>query len=273
MVMSDTLPRTSLELPTSEELLSALFDIPGSTGETYSRLHNYSPRNLGFLALQGCPPQPVATYKRWKELGFQVQRGEKAYSILRPIQVRLKGEDEPDTEQEEDPKFIRRFKVVKALFHYGQVAGDGELPPYVPRDWSVDRALDTLDIVRAPFESYNGNIGGYAFDRNITVSPLAPYPLRTTVHEMCHVEHGHTAPEGMKEYQTHRGAMEFEGEASAFVTLKEIDALDDETAQVSRGYVQSWMRNERPSEQSLRRVLSVATRVIEAGYEKEVTNG
>lgn len=268
--MSETLQpvaRPALELPTNEELLSSLFDIPGSTGETYRRFHNYSPRNLGFLALQGCPPSPVATYAKWASLGFHVKKGEKAYSILRPIQVRV----EADEASEEEHKFIRRFKVVRALFHYGQVAGDGELPLHEPRDWSVDRALQALDIERVPFESYEGNIGGYAVGRTIAVNPLAPNPLRTSVHEISHVEHGHTTGEGLGEYQTHRGAMEFEAEASAFVTLKEVGALDEATASLSRGYVQGHMRNEQPSERSLGRVLSVATRVIESGYERGET--
>ena len=250
-----------LEVPKPQELLEALFDIPGSVGETYSRLHRYSPRNIGFLALQGCPPTPVATYKRWSELGFQVQKGEKAYSILRPINVRIEAKDES-----EDDKMIQKFKVVRALFHYGQVAGDGELPPYEPPHWSLDRALETLAIEQVPFQSYEGNIGGYALDRTIAINPLAPFPLRTTLHEISHVEHGHTSPDGMAEYAEHRGSMEFEAEASAFVVLKELGALDEETANVSRGYVQGHMRNERPAESSLKRVLNVATRALNAGY-------
>lgn len=250
-----------LEVPKPQELLEALFDIPGSVGETYSRLHRYSPRNIGFLALQGCPPAPVATYKRWSELGFQVQKGEKAYSILRPINVRVEAKDES-----EDDKMIQKFKVVRALFHYGQVAGDGELPPYEPPHWSLDRALETLDIEQVPFQSYEGNIGGYALDRTIAINSLAPFPLRTTLHEISHVEHGHTSPDGLAEYAEHRGSMEFEAEASAFVVLKELGALDEATANVSRGYVQGHMRNERPTEPSLKRVLNVATRALNAGY-------
>lgn len=45
-----------LELPTNAELLSAILEIPGALGETYNRFHNYSARNIGFLALQGCAP-------------------------------------------------------------------------------------------------------------------------------------------------------------------------------------------------------------------------
>lgn len=263
--MSETLPRPQLEVPKSRELIESLLTLPGSTGETYSRFHRYSVRNLGFLAMQGCPMEPVATFNKWKELGRQVQKGEKAYSILRPIQVRVAGEEVAGIKVEDDQVF-RRFKVVRALFAYSQTAGE-ELPPYIPADWSVERALETLDIERAPFESYDGNIGGYAFDRKITVNPIAPYPLRTTIHEMSHVQHGHTSEQNMAIYQHHRGTFEFEAEASAHVVLNEIGALDDETASVSRGYIQGWLKDEQPSETSLKAVLNVSTRILDAGRE------
>lgn len=259
-------PQPSPDVPQPSELLSSLIDIPGSTGETYSRLHRYSPRNLGFLALQGCPPQPVGTYGKWQELGRQVQRGEKAYAILRPIQVKVGG-NEGDKEGEE-PKLIQRFKVVRALFALSQTKGE-ELPPYERPDWSVTRALGTLAIERVPFESYDGNIGGYAVGRTIAINPLAPYPLRTTLHEMSHVEHGHTTDEHLEQYQSHRGTYEYEAEASAFVALKELDELDNVTASVSRAYVQGWLRGEQPSETSVRNVLNVSTRILDAGRAKE----
>lgn len=257
--------KPSIDVPASQELLEGLLTLPGSVGETYNRWHRYSPRNIGFLALQGCPPEPIATYKRWSELGFHVRKGEKAYSILRPIQVKVPDKEEPDNE--EKTRFAKRFKVVRALFHYGQVAGEGDLPPYTPPEWDLDRALKVLDIEQVPFASYEGNMGGYAVAKTIAINPVAPYPLRTTLHEMSHVEHGHTTSERLQEYQSHRGAFEFEAEASAYVCLNEIGELDEKTATVSRGYVQSWMKDEKPSEKSLRNVLNVSTRVLDAGYD------
>ncbi len=265
--MSETLPRsTSLEVPQARELLDTLLTLPGSTGETYSRFRRYSPRNIAFLAMQGCPPEPVATYNHWSSVDRQVQRGQKAYSILRPITVKVRDEEEPDNPDK--TKAFQRFKVVRALFSLSQTEGEA-LPPYEPPAWSVERALGTLAITRIPFELYDGNVGGYAVGRSIAVSELAPYPLRTTLHEISHIEHGHTAEESMAAYRQHRGQMEFEAEASAYVALNEIGALDDETASVSRGYVQGWLRGEDPSDASLRRVLNVATKVISAGYERE----
>lgn len=262
--MSERAP--SLEIPTNREVLETLLTIPGDVGQAYSRFHNYSPRNLAFLAMQGCPPEPVATYKKWQELDRQVQRGENAYSIQRPIQVKVRGTESATEQDEYDPKMIRRFKVVRALFAYSQTAGE-ELEPVEPRDWSTERALGALAINLVPFERYEGNVGGYAVGRDIAINPLAPYPLRTTLHEMSHVEHGHTTAENLANYAAHRGQMEFEAEASAYVTLNTLDQLPDEVAEVSRGYVQSWLKDERPSDQSLRNVLNVSTRILAAGYE------
>lgn len=258
----------ALEIPTNREVLETLLTVPGDVGQAYSRFHNYSPRNIAFLAMQGCPPEPVATFRKWQELDRQVQKGQKAFSILRPIQVRLdkEGEEQGD---DADLKMIRRFKVVRALFAYSQTAGE-ELPHVEPRDWSTERALGVLGIKMMPFELYQGNVGGYASGRSIAINPLAPYPLRTTLHEMSHVEHGHTTPENMKAYGIHRGQMEFEAEASAYVTLNALGELPNEVASVSRGYVQGWLQDERPTDQSLRNVLNVSTRVLNAGYEAAV---
>jgi hypothetical protein len=252
--------KPSIDVPASQELLEGLLTLPGSTGETYRRFHNYSPRNIGFLALQGCPPEPVATFKKWQELGRHVTKGQKAFSILRPIQVKI------EDEKTEEVKLLKRFKVVRALFAASQTAGD-DLPPYVPREWDVDRALKVLDIEQVPFQSYDGNTGGYAVDRTIAINPVAPYPLRTTIHEISHVTHGHTTPDKLIEYQSHRGTFEFEAEASAYVCLNEIGELDEQTATVSRGYVQGWLKGEKPSDKSLRAVLNTSTQILDAGYD------
>ncbi|BAS17606.1 DNA primase [Arthrobacter sp. Hiyo8] len=258
--------RPPIDVPKSRELLEGLLTLAGSTGETYSRFHRYSPRNLGFLALQNCPPEPIATFKRWQELGRHVTKGSKAYSILRPIQVKVETDDNSD----EQYKLVRRFKVVRALFAVSQTAGD-DLPPYCPPGWSVDRALETLGIERVPFENYDGNIGGYARGNKIAINPVAPYPLRTTIHEASHVTHGDTTPENLALYQEHRGQFEYRAEASAYVVLNELGALDEETASVSRGYVQGWLRDQQPPEDDMRRVLNVSTKILDAGFEPEGT--
>jgi antirestriction protein ArdC len=261
-----------IDVPSNAELLESILTVEGSFGNSYNRFHNYSLRNIGFLALQGCPPQPVATFNRWKELGYHVKKGEKAYSILRPITVKVKGDDgdaapAPDAEPEQ-PKMMRRFKVVRALFHYAQVAGEGGLPPYEPPEWDEARALEALDITEEPFALYNGNVMGYAYDRTIAVSPVAPYPFKTKVHELGHIELGHTedAPEEEDDREAmHRGIGEFQAESTAYLTLHQLGAEDQMDASESRAYVQHWLRGGEPSEVDVRQVFSATDRIVRAG--------
>jgi len=263
--MSELLTKpTALEVPKGREIIESLLTVEGRLGETYQRFHRYSPRNLGFLALQGCPMEPVATFKRWQELGRQVQRGQKAFSILRPIQVKV------EDEQSEEVKMIRRFKVVKALFAYSQTAGD-DLPPYEPPAWSRERALQALNITEVPFDRYDGNIQGFSYDRNLAVNPVAAYPFKTWAHEAGHIVGGHTTEDKLQEYQEHRGPFEFEAEATAHLVLKTIGATDQMDESESRGYIQYWMRNEEPTEKNYSTILNSTGRIVEAGYE-EVTH-
>jgi hypothetical protein len=52
-------------------------------------------------------------------------------------------------------------------------------------------------------------------------------------------------PESLAEYETHRGIMEFQAEATAYLTMIELEQLDEATAMRSRGYIQDWLRDER----------------------------
>lgn len=256
----------SLDIPKGRELIESLLTIEGQMGETYSRFHRYSPRNVGFLALQGCAPEPVATFKKWQELGRHVKRGEKAYSILRPIQVRI------EDEESEEVKMIRRYKVVKALFAYSQTAGE-DLPPYEPPAYSRERAIQTLDLKEAPFERYDGNTQGYSWDRNFAISPVAVYPFKTFAHEAGHILAGHTTEDQLLEYETHRGVMEFEAEATAHLTLMTLGAEDQFDPSESRKYIQLYIGNEQPTEKNFSTILNSTGRLVEAGYEKEEHDG
>lgn len=258
--------KPSIDVPKNRELLESLLTLEGSTGETYRRFWNYSPRNIGFLAMQGCPPEPVATYRRWLELSRHVTRGQKAYAILRPIQVKFEN-DEGETE------IIKRFKVVRALFSLSQTAGE-ELPPYQPPEWSEARALGSLAITRVPFQSFDGNVQGYSYERNVAVSPVAVYPFKTLMHEVAHVVSGHTTTrESRLEYIFHRGKYEFEAEGAAHIVLNEIGATDAFDPSESRGYVQHWMRDRSPTEASIRTVLNTSNTIIQAGYEPQAASG
>lgn len=248
------------ELPSNEQLLEVLLTTPGSSLNEYTRFHNYSARNLGWFLMQGIMPQPVATYQRWSSMDRQVRKGESAAYVLRPITVKSKEE----VDDQGNPKVFRRFKPVKAIFGLDQTDGE-ELPPMETPEWKLETALGRLSVEQVAFELFEGDTHGYSFDRKIAINPVATNPLKTALHELAHIQSGHTAPEKMAEYSTHRGVMEFEAEAPAYLTLNRLGLLDDKAASSSRAYCQSWLRGEDPSEASISRVLRVHDELYGAG--------
>jgi hypothetical protein len=46
--------------------------------------------------------------------------------------------------------------------------------------FDLDATLQTLGINRTPFDEINGNVQGFAHQREIAISPIAQLPLKTT---------------------------------------------------------------------------------------------
>ncbi len=153
----------------------------------------------------------------------QVLKGAKAKEIIRPIIIRRKEEDGDVEEQ------IVGFKPVRCIFTLSDTDGD-ELPPVALPEWDLDIALQKLNIRQVPFTDLNGNMQGYSRGREIAINPLAVNPAKTRMHELGHVVLGHTLPESLEEYATHRGVMEFQAEATAYLTMHELEQLDEATA-------------------------------------------
>lgn len=241
-------------------LLDTAINSPGQLGNSYSRFYNYSYLNLMYLLAQGTPIEPIATYNRWKELGRHVKKGAKAREIIRPIQVKLKDEYDDEGNQ----RVITKFKGVRCIFPLSDTAGE-DLPEFEPPEWSDKRALGALAINRVAFESLDGNTAGYSYDRNVAVNPVAPYPFKTLMHEIAHVESGHTVPRQMTEYQKHRGLYEFEAEGSAYLIIHELGQTALMNASESRAYIQAWLRGETPPDSSIKRVFKTTDTILRAG--------
>jgi antirestriction protein ArdC len=240
-------------------LIETALTVPGSTGDTYNRLHEYSFLNRINLMMQGCPLEPIATYKRWQSLGRQVLKGSHAYEIIRPIIIPKK-----DEAGEKTGETFRRFKSVRAIFPVSMTEGE-PLPEVELPEWSLDTALQALDIRRVPFVSFSSNTQGFSYERTFAINPVAKYPMKTTMHELSHIVSGHTTKNELAEYEQHRGVKEFEAEGSAHLVMNELGALTDEQAEVSRGYVQGWLKNERPHEASIRRIFTTTETILKAG--------
>jgi len=239
------------------KLIETALNMPGDVGSVYSRFHSYSYLNTVYLMMQGVT-EPVAGYQRWKTLGRQVLRGSKAKEIVRPIVIEKKNEA-GDVED----KYLR-FKPVRCLFTYSETEGE-ELPPVEPRQWHLATALDELQVKQIPYALIDGNTQGYSIGREFAINPVAVNPLKTTFHELGHIVLGHTMPEAAAEYATHRGIKEFQAEATAYLTMNELEQLDEEQASQSRGYIQHWLRNDRPPDVAIKQVFAATDKILKAG--------
>lgn len=68
-----------------------------------------------------------------------------------------------------------------------------------------------------------------------------------------------------EEYATHRGIGEFQAEAVAHLAMNEVGQPDDQTASVSRGYIQHWLRDEQPPDKAIQQVFRAADAILKAG--------
>lgn len=260
------------KLPTAErltihpewaDLLKVALEMPGEAGNTYNRFRRLSIGNQALLMMQGVL-EPVNTYKGWLALGRQVQKGSKAKSIYVPMFRKV---EEKNGEEHER---LSGFKLVPSMFGVSETDGD-ELPKWEPPKWSQSRALRALKITRKRYGLIDGNTQGYSQGREVAINPVAVYPFKTLMHELAHIVAGHTSEDQLADYIKHRGLKEFEAEASAYLIMNELGALDKFDPAESRHYIQSWLRSrkEKPDEKSIKRVFSTADKILRAGYPEE----
>src|SRR5438094_10510843 len=74
------------------QLLEEAVTKPGTVMKAYSLFWNYSLGNQLLALIQaaerGIPLGPIASYNKWRQLGRQVRRGEKAIVLCRPVTVK-----------------------------------------------------------------------------------------------------------------------------------------------------------------------------------------
>lgn len=256
---TESRPRADLPPePRLTELMEEALTAPGRMSDTYSRFYEYSFGNQLWLRMQGAR-EPIASYKGWRKLGRQVVKGASAYYVLRPITVKSKTELDDDGK----PKQYTRFKPVKGAFPYSMTEGE-TLPEVEPREWSKERALGALGINLVAYTSIDGNTQGHSYGNNVAINPMAAEPFPTLMHEMSHVVHGHTSPDELAEYATHRGIKEFEAEGASYLLCNELEVPFNQ--EESRAYIQGWLRGDTPSDTSIRKVFKAVDKILRAGY-------
>jgi antirestriction protein ArdC len=238
----------------------------GLISEAYSQFWNYSVGNQ-FLALWQCmlrnlPPGPINTFLKWKDLGRQVKKGEKAITLCMPVTINTKKKVVDDSRDAGDESKRTVFVYRSHWFVLSQTDGK----PYEPQElpaWSEVRALDSLSITRIAFTHLDGNAQGFARDRSVSVSPIAFAPHRTLLHELAHVVLGHTAEGEMTDDErTSRNIREVEAEGVALICC---ESLGLSGADHSRGYLQHWLRNDVISDRSAQRIFKAADAILRAG--------
>lgn len=251
---------------TFQRLLNDAVTKEGSIMKAYHAFHGYSFGNQ-LLAYFQCASReieigPINTYKGWQALGRQVQSGQNAIMLCMP--VTKKGKVVKDEKTGEDKQSVSKFFVYKnRWFVLSQTKGDDFKIPELP-EFNAETALNVLEVERVPFAMADGNVQGYAKDRQVAINPVAQLPLKTLFHELGHVLLGHTAEGEVSDTdRTPKNLREVEAEAVALLCC---EALGLEGPEFSRGYIQSyWKDGQEIPETSCKKIITVAGKILKAG--------
>lgn len=263
--MSTSTTYTRPDAPNFATLLAQALEKPGSIMQAYSAFHNYSLGNqllaMWQCAFRGLTTGPINTFPGWKNLGRSVRKGEKALMLCMPVNFKT-DKQTTDGELDTDESFRTGFIYRSRWFVLSQTEGpEIELPP-LPA-WDPKLALTNLDITQVPFEHTNGNCQGYARKREIAINPVAQLPRKTFFHECGHVILGHTLENDFDDDErTPRNLREVEAESVAMLCC---EALGLEGSEFCRGYIQNWAAGEPIPEQSAKRILGAADKILKAG--------
>lgn len=243
-------------------MLSDAVTQPGIISKCYSTFHGYSIGNQ-MLAWSQCvtrniPLGPIATYKRWSELGRQVSKGQKAIALVMPLTINKK-----DSAGEKTGEVFSMFALKNNWFTLDQTEGADFVRESTSPAWDKTKALQALNIDEVTFTGASGNCQGYASGKTIAVNPLAILPHKTRFHELAHVILGHTIENRMSDSEsTPRDICEVEAESVAYIlcSLLELPGLIE-----SRGYIQSWLAGAEISDKTAQRIFSAADKILKAG--------
>jgi antirestriction factor ArdC-like protein len=152
--------------PTWAALLERAVSEPGVVSSAYSQFHQYSLGNQllawGQCLARGLQPGPLATFPRWKELARYVRRGERAIVLCRPVTIKRASDASEGADS--GPEILVRFTYRPGWFVLAQTNGADVPAPEIPA-WNAETALTALDIHQIPFDVLDGNVLGYARQR------------------------------------------------------------------------------------------------------------
>ncbi|TFE71394.1 ArdC-like ssDNA-binding domain-containing protein, partial [Methylacidiphilum caldifontis] len=236
---------------------------------TLSRFHRYSLANTFLIAAQRPEATYVAGYRRWQQLGRQVQKGERGIAILAPLVKKAPADaaGDPLTDSDTPGSVLIGFKTV-TVFDITQTTGAPlALPtPVLLTDDTGAALFDTVvthlmpvpvtQASRATLRDANG-----VWDpatRTITLADdLAPAQrLKTLLHEWAH---SIGVPDAAVARQRDVAEEEIIAETTAFVVATRL-GLD--TSAYSLPYVGHWARGKPEAVRSVAAAVTERVRVL-----------
>lgn len=219
-----------------------------------SQFHEYSLNNTLLIMMQRPSASIVAGYNAWKQMGRQVNRGEKGIRILAPSPYTLKVEQTQKNEKGEiikDQKgnAVKEIVEIKkiafrpvSVFDVEQTAGK-ELPQLTSaligtseKYRQIFTAISKVSDIPIVTESITGSqIKGYCTRDKIVLNESNSdlQNLKTLVHELAHHKL-HFSPENeLKSRQT----KEVEAESIAYMVCQHFGI---DTSEYSFGYIAGW---------------------------------
>ena len=113
----------------------------------------------------------------WLELKRQVRKGEKGISLCMPMQYkkRVPKDDERKSEESEEVTTScgNGFVFRNYWFVLAQTEGETHWTTHRSPALTWTPPCNTLNITRTAFDEINGNIQGFAHQREIAISPIA----------------------------------------------------------------------------------------------------
>jgi len=273
----NTHTQTSTDIPKWSALLVEAVNKPGLIMDAYSAFHQYSIGNqllaLVQCQMRGLQPGPINTFPGWQALGRNVKRGERALVLCMPI-TRKRRNDDSNEEKANDEHTYTSFVYKSRWFVVSQTVGDDYAIPALGQ-WDARTALERLQIQQIAFTETDGNIQGYARQRQIAINPVAQLPQKTFLHELAHVVLGHTSEASFTDTErTPKNLREVEAEAVALLCC---EALNLEAATFCRGYIQNWLNpaigynGEGIPEKSAQKIFRAADQILRAGRSDDDT--
>jgi antirestriction protein ArdC len=249
------------------ELLRDAVEKPGRMLAAYTAFHNYSFGNA-LLALEQCvrrnlQPGPLNTYRGWLERKRHVRKGETGITLCMAMPFKRTAHTDETKEESVEPQTRYAFRFRAYWFVVTQTEGEETYVAPIP-GFDLDTALRTLHITRTAFDEINGNVQGFARQREIAINPLAALPHKTTFHEVAHVVLGHTTSETLvDDERTPRHLREVEAESVALICC---ETLGLDGAEFCRGYIQHWLKTEKEiPNHNAARIFTAANSILKAG--------